>query len=205
MNPNRIDSAILAVQRTLPATLVRAVVLFGSAARGEASEDSDIDLLVLPKSRQTTRRVLKAIERVEKIHHVKISTLFSYSDSLADIDRQLLESVARQGKPLVGKLPVLGVKELDLEPVRLLSLSLKGVDQPSKVRLERELFGYKSRRKSRGKVYTSRKRGRLELLGGRRIGRSLVIVPEHSVGEVDRLLRRYGARRVLVPAWIQRP
>lgn len=205
MNPTRIDLAIQEVRRALPATAVRAVVLFGSAARGEATEHSDIDLLILPRSRPAVRRILRAVEEVEDERDVKISTLISHSASLSDIDRQLLESIVRQGKPLVGALPDLGTHELDLEPVRLLSLSLRDLDQPSKVRLERELFGYRSRRTYRGKVYTSRTGGRLERLGGRRIGRALVIVPERAVGEVDRLLRRHGARRVFVPAWIQRP
>ena len=205
MNPADIDRAIREVRQALRASMVRAVVLFGSAARNEASADSDIDLLILPRSRRATRRVLEAIERVETERKVKISTLISHSTSLADLDRQLLESIVRQGRPLVGALPDLGTHQLDLEPVRLVSLSMRSLDQRSKVRLERELFGYRSRRKYRGKVYSGRTRGRLELLGGRRIGRSLVIVPEHAVGEVDRLIRSHGAYRVFVPAWIQRP
>jgi predicted nucleotidyltransferase len=205
MNPTGIDLAIRDIRRTLPTTAVRAVVLFGSAARGEATEASDIDLLVLPRSPRSTRIVLRAIERVEKMHKVRVSTLISHSASFSDIDRQLLESVVRQGQTLVGRLPRLGMRELDLEPVRLLALDLRGIDQPSKVRLERELFGYRSRRRYRGKVYASRTLGRLERLGGRRVGRGVVIVPERAVGEVDRLLRSHRARRVFVPAWIQRP
>lgn len=204
MNPSHIELAIREVQQALPASMVRAAVLFGSAARNEAREDSDIDLLVLSRSPGATRRVLKAIDRVERERGVKISTLISHFPSLSDIDRQLLETIVRQGRSLVGALPDLGVRALDLEPVRMLSLTLRGIDQRSKVRLERELFGYRSHRRYRQKVYSSRTRGRLELLGGRRIGRSLVIVPERAVGEVDRLLRSYGARRVFVPAWIQR-
>lgn len=205
MNPTRIDLAIHDVQRALLASRVQAAVLFGSAARNEAGENSDIDLLVLSRSPGATRRILNAIERVEREQNVKISTLISHSSSLSDIDRQLLETIVRQGRPLVGVLPDLGIHDLDLEPVRLLSLTLRGLDQRSKVRLERELFGYRSRRTYRQGVYWSRTPGRLVLLGGRRIGRALVIVPERAVGEVDRLIRRYGARRVFVPAWIQRP
>ncbi|MGA8302718.1 MAG: nucleotidyltransferase domain-containing protein [Thermoplasmata archaeon] len=204
MNPSRIELAIQDVQRTLRIAGVHAVVLFGSAARGEATEDSDIDLLIILRPGQVVRRALGAIEQVEKERKVRISTLISRSAALTDIDRQLLESIVRQGKPLVGALPPLGMRELDLEPVRLLTLNLKGLSQISKVRLERELFGYRSRHRYRGKVYASRTRGRLELLGGRRVGR-LVIVPEAAVGEVERVLRQHGARRVLVPAWIQRP
>ncbi|MGI0055111.1 MAG: nucleotidyltransferase family protein [Thermoplasmata archaeon] len=205
MNPVEIDLAIKEIQRTVPAASARAVVLFGSAARGEATPDSDIDLLILPRSRQATKRILKSIEVVELERKVKVSALISQSPSLSDIDRQLLESIVRHGKPLVGVVPDLGTRELELEPVRLLSLDLRGLDQRSKVRLERKLFGYASRRRYRGRVYTGRTRGQLELLGGRRIGRALVIVPEGAVREVDQLLRSHGARRVFVPAWIQRP
>jgi predicted nucleotidyltransferase len=205
MNPSRIELAIHDVQRRLQTARVSAAVLFGSAARDEATEDSDIDLLIILRSGQAIRRVLGEVEQVERERKVRISTLISRSAALVDIDRQLLESIVRQGRPLVGALPTLGMRELELEPVRLLCLNLKSLGQLSKVRLERELFGYRSRHKYRGKVYTSRTRGRLELLGGRRIGRGLVIVPEPAVGEVERVLRRHGARRVLVPAWVQRP
>ncbi len=205
MNPAGIDEAIRELRHALPPEMLRGAVLFGSAARNEAAEDSDIDLLVLPRSRRATRQVLNAIQSVEKARKVKISPLISHSASLSDVDRQLLESIVRQGIPIVGALPDIGTHELELEPVRLLSLGLRGLDQRSKVRLERELFGYRSRRRYRRKVYSSRTRGRLELLGGRRIGRTLVIVPERAVGEVDRLLRCHGAHRVFVPAWIQRP
>ena len=44
MNPTRIDLAIHDVQRALLASRVQAAALFGSAARNEAGESSDIDL-----------------------------------------------------------------------------------------------------------------------------------------------------------------
>lgn len=205
VNPREIDSAIQEIQRAISPSGVRAAVLFGSAARGEAVEGSDIDLLILLKSRRTKDRVLHAIDDVERDYGVRVSPLLSCSASLADIDRQLLESILRQGRVLVGGLPRIDVTDLDLQPVRLLTLNLQSLSHRSKVRLERTLFGYRSRRKYRGRVYTSTTRGRLQLLGGRRIGRGVVIVPESAVGEVDRLLRSYGAHRVFVPAWIQRP
>ena len=205
MNPKRIDLATRAIARAIPRNAVRALVLFGSVARDEANESSDIDLLVWSPSRRSTAGTLRTIESIEKAHNVKVSILVSRSETLADIDRQLLETILRQGKPLVGSLPDVGARELDLEPVRLLVLDLRGMNQVAKVQLKRELFGYRSRRKYRGKVYESRTRGQLESLGGRRIGRSLIVLPKAATPDIDRLLRSHGAHRRFVPAWIQRP
>jgi predicted nucleotidyltransferase len=205
MNPVAIDRAIQKIASAVPPRAVRALVLFGSAARGEASEASDIDLLVLPSSPRSAPSVDRALRAIEREHRVKISVLTSRSPNLVDLDRQLLDSILRHGKILVGSLPTLGPKELDLEAVRLLSLDLRGMDQRAKVRLERELFGYTSRRAYRTKTYVSRTPGRIERLGGRRVGRSLVILPERAMSSVDAVLRAYGAHRVFVPAWVQRP
>lgn len=205
MNPAALTHAIETIRHAIPAESVRAVILFGSAARDEAVEGSDLDLLIQPATRAATSRVLRRIEAVERAERVKVSVLVSHSADLSDIDRQLLEAIYRQGRPLLGALPPLRPQDLDLEPVRLLSLDLRGLDQRVKVQLERELFGYRSRRRHPGGVYESHTLGALDRLGGRRIGRNLVIVPEGGAAQVDRLIRARGAKRVLVPAWIQRP
>jgi predicted nucleotidyltransferase len=205
VNPKSLDDAVEELRREFSERSLRTAVLFGSAARGEATEESDIDLLLIPSSPGSVRPMLRVIKGVEQVHRVKISVVTSHSPALADLETQLRESIVRQGVVLVGSLPDLGTRALDLEPVRLLTLDLRGLTPTNKVRLERELFGYRSVRRYGRRVYRSRTLGKLEALGGRRIGRAVIVVPERAAPEIDRIVRSHGARRVLVPAWIQRP
>jgi predicted nucleotidyltransferase len=205
MNAPEIDAAIAALGERISRGDVRFVILFGSAARGEATSESDIDLLIRPRGPGVTRRIVSIVRDVEKRFHVKVSTILSSSDVLADLDRQLLESIIRSGRLLIGRAPRIDMESLDLEAVRLLSLDLTRLDQVQKVRFDRELFGARSVRRYRGRVYSSRTEGRLQRWGGRRVGPHLVVVPERAVPELERFLRDSRVRRLLLPAWIQRP
>lgn len=204
MNPPRFDEAIAGLRRTIPRQAVKAVILFGSAARDEATEDSDLDLLVIPRSPRSEELVLRAIRGEEDRQDVPIAT-FVAGPTLHDLDRQLVESILREGKVLVGKMPKVDVRDLDLEPVRLVAFDLRGLPVAKKMRLARELFGYETRKRYDGKTYVRKVPGKLKEWGGRKIGRGTVLIPERVTGALDRLLRSYGAKRILLPMWIQRP
>ncbi len=205
MNDPTIARAIELVRSQTPKKWVHAVVLFGSAARDEAHVESDLDLLIVPKAPRLEGLILDFLTGIEEATGVRISPLIAGLPLSQHLELQLLESIARHGQTLVGAMPVIDVHELDLEPVRLLALFLNRLDQRRKTRLERKLFGYESRRCYRGKTYVNRHSGLLAHWGGRRLGKRLVLVPEKAVGELEHLLRSNGARRLLVPAWIQRP
>lgn len=203
MNPDRFDAAVEDLRRRLPRPATRAAVVFGSVARGEATEDSDLDLLVIPRSARDEEAILAAIREVEGEHDVPIAAILA-DLSLSDLERQFLDSVLREGMPIVGAMPRVDVRELQLEPVRLVNFDLRELPVPRKVRLERELFGYTTRKRYRGKEYVRSVPGRLAEWGGRKIGRGTVLVPERAASSLDRLLRAHGAKRIMIPMWIQK-
>ena len=203
MNPQRFDRALNDLRRLLPSTATRFAILFGSTARGEATEDSDVDLLVSPRTQGDEETILEVIRRVERECHVRIACI-TVDPDLNDIDRQMLDTVLREGQVLVGEMPRVGVQDLDLESVRLVSFDLRALPGAMKARLSRDLYGFETRKRYKGKTYVRRVSGRIEEWGGRKIGRGTVLVPEKVVREIDRLLRSYGAKRMLIPLWIQR-
>lgn len=204
MNPPRLERAVEELRRHLPRPATRAAVLFGSVARGEATEDSDLDLLIVPRSNRDEGRILDIIRRVEGDQKVRITAIIATA-SLKELERQFLDAVLREGKVIVGSMPRVDVRELELEPVRLVNFDLRSLPSAQKVRLERELFGYMTRKWYKGKEYQRRAAGRLGEWGGRKIGRGTVLIPERAVPELDRLLRSYKAKRILIPMWIQKP
>lgn len=180
---------------------VRTVILYGSAARGTATEGSDLDLLILG-DRQARQRVLDVAWQVEKETGVRVSPVFL--ESLKGTDEQMLDTLLREGIPLVGELPDLGIQTLALEPWRLVRFDLSGLEAKEKVRVSRTLYGYRTRKKENGRDYVYEVPGFLARVGGRKVGRGAFLVPERAATEADRILRAAGASRILMPVWLQR-
>lgn len=68
---------------------IEQIALFGSAARGEQREDSDIDICV--KLRKTTFRTYMAIkEELEQLFHIKVD-LLTLHENMRQLFRQNIE------------------------------------------------------------------------------------------------------------------
>ena len=204
MNPPRFDEAVEDLRRRLPRRATAAAILFGSTARGEATEESDIDLLIIPRRGHPMEEILPAIREVEGVRNVRIGVLDTDS-GFTNLDRQLVDQILRDGRPLVGAVPPVTVSALELQPFRLVAFSLKGLTQPRKMALARVLFGYATEKRYKRKRYRRRVPGRIREWGGRKVSPGSVLIPERWAGEMAEILRTYGAKRILVPVWIQRP
>jgi len=205
MNPPRHERAIAAAGEALRRLAgVRSVVLFGSTARGTATEDSDIDLFI-ECTKRAEGRVRRLLHDLASQFDVPITPVFHRPGKYEGTDEQFLESVLRHGRVLRGALPRLTPAELDLQPLRLVSYETGGLDSRRRARLLRALDGYRTRKRVGRKRYETERAGLLQRLGGWRVGRGAIVVPEEAVEALDALLRRYGAKRVMVPIWSQRP
>jgi predicted nucleotidyltransferase len=205
MNPPKFAEAIQDVARRLTAVPgVRSVVLFGSAARGTATDDSDIDLFIEcdPSAEDRARKTLFALDRE---FDVRFSVIFYRPEEREAFDKQFLESIVRQGRALIGDLPVLTPSHLDLQPLRLVSYQTTRLSARKRAQFLREIDGYETRKRVGKKTYVVRKPGFLKGVGGWRVGRGAVVVPEESIEAFDNLLRRYGATRSIIAIWSQRP
>jgi predicted nucleotidyltransferase len=205
MNPPKFEEAIRAAARELAAVPgVRSVVLFGSAARGSATEESDIDLFI-DCGRDPEDAARKVILALDRRFHVEFSVLFYRPEERDAFDKQFLESIVRQGRVLFGSLPPLTPAQLDLQPLRLVSYRTGSLSPRKRARFIREVDGYETRKRVGRKTYVVRKPGFLKEVGGWRVGRGAVVVPEESIEAFDELLRRYGAMRHIIAIWSQRP
>lgn len=205
MNPPRFAEAIQAAARALADIQgVRSVVLFGSAARDRATEESDVDLFIDcdPDAEDAAWKVLVALD---DRYGVEFSPIFYQPGAREGFDKQFLESIVRQGRVLFGSLPVLTPAQLDLQPLRLVSYQTTHLTPRKRARFLREVDGYETRKRVGKKQYVVRKRGFLKEAGGWRVGRGAVVVPEEAIEAFDELLRRYGATRHIIPIWSQRP
>ncbi len=199
------EPAIEAMRRALSRIPgVRNVVLFGSLARGQGREGSDMDLLVdcSPRAQAAVREAMWPIR--EKYGVWGTPVFVSYRD-LGRSDRQFLESIVRDGRPLIGKLPPLTPGDLGLRPMRLVSYWAESLAPGPRAKLLRELDGYITH-KRRGEVtYTSHREGLVDRSGGWRTGRGSIVVPEGTWPDLDEVFRRYEVKRTAVAIWSQSP
>ena len=79
---------------------MKEIVLYGSKARGDFSEESDIDLLFVsdgPVSRQKKIEVYDALYELEVDHDVVISAVFADSEAYAADGSHFLRTVKKEG------------------------------------------------------------------------------------------------------------
>lgn len=205
MNPRAIDHAIDALRDLFSrAPEVKTAILYGSCARGTAREDSDIDVLVLTSTRQV-RRLREAIHDVESAFDVNVSPLVVRAEEIHRLDRQFLDAVLREGVALAGTPPAVSLQDLQLHPFRVVSFDVSHLPPRQKMRLYRLLDGYATVRRRGRKRYERKVDGLLREVGGRRLGRGAVIVPEAALPRLEEILSEVKAKRWTIAAWAQGP
>jgi len=75
---------------------VRSAILFGSTARGSATEDSDIDLFIECNA-EREEEVARALYGTEGVFNVRFGPTFFRQKDWRRFDFQFLESIFRQG------------------------------------------------------------------------------------------------------------
>jgi len=205
MNPPKIDRALEAIRQLLSGEpQVQSAVLYGSCARGTARENSDIDVLIF-SSERAEDRLREALHEIESSYDVNVSPLFLRPDEVDRLDRQFLDSVLREGVPLVGRSPSITLRDLQLRPIRIVSFDVSHLDPPEKMRLYRLLDGYATVRRRGRKRYERKVDGLLKEVGGWRIGRGAVVVPEAALPRLEEILSKIKAKRWTIAAWAQIP
>ena len=205
MNPEKIDRAVEALRELLTREpKVRSAILYGSCARGTAREDSDIDVLILA-SDGAVDRLRDSIHDIESALDVTVSPIVLRPDDVERLDRQFLDSVLREGIPLAGRPPTTSLQDLQLRPIRIVSFDLAHLPPSEKMRLYRFLDGYATVKCRGRKRYERTVDGFLKEVGGWRVGRGAVVVPEAAMPRLEEILSQMRAKRWTIAAWAQVP
>jgi predicted nucleotidyltransferase len=181
---------------------VSMVLIFGSVARGEAEKQSDLDLCIISSKREK-RNVSDFLLDMEKKYNKDINVIFTDSE-FKDLSRQFIETIIKEGVVLKGKIPEISVQRLELEPYEIMKYELTSLSQTDKMKVKRLLYGSKSIKKYKGKVYHSEKNGLVKKFGGIRMGIASILIPERHAGEVERALREHGARLRKYTVWMSK-
>ncbi len=169
---------------------VNRIILFGSVVREEATKKSDVDFFIDVKRNSVGFK--KIIERIEKdFYESREGLLFKVRgvDNKANVKvgkldewGDLREGLIENNIVLFGRNVVEGRQGDKEERVEYLIMSWEKVEKNRGAFLNK-LYGFNTG----GKKYE----GLLEKFGGRRIGKSCVMVPRFASGEIDKLFKKY--------------
>jgi predicted nucleotidyltransferase len=183
------------------------IFLFGSVARGEADKKSDIDFLIVLDTQQDPdlmderNEVSQIALDLEKRLDRNIQLVFSNS-RFDKLDRQFIEDVLREGIILFGRPLMIADNKVGFSPYVLIHYELTGLSASDKMRVKRALYGYETRRTFKGKTYTSKAKGLVNELDGKRTGIASILLSHRKSRPVLETLERFGAKIGKEMVWL---
>jgi len=183
---------------------IKTAVLFGSYARNQAHTQSDIDICIIMTNQKLHSQLSNEILEIEKKYDKNINLLIT-TPEMRDLDRQLVETISREGIVIYGTLPNISIQQLELEPYKIIKYNLSSLSQSDKMKIKRLLYGIKTKKKYKGKIYESKQKGIVEDFSGLRIGIASILIPEKLSWEVEDMLREYDISIRKIPIWLSKP
>ncbi|MEW6295703.1 MAG: nucleotidyltransferase domain-containing protein [Candidatus Diapherotrites archaeon] len=171
---------------------IYAIILYGSYAKKAQGKKSDIDLLIIAeKSNEKLKKKINEIIENQKIGRKVVQTVITEKE-LSKSPYYLFD-VLRDGivlyknpKALI-KLP-LALKE---QAVTVYSFTLSKMSHKNRARINRELYGEKSRKKIGKKYKLYKYLGVIEKVKGIKLGKGSILTPSKAEKEIEKLFKKY--------------
>ena len=181
------------VKSLAPLREVKAVILYGSFARGDFGPKSDLDVFIITGRAEARNAVLETLSELDLDRRIQ-PTVRSKAE-LRKTDVGLLQSILEDGKVIYLREPMeIPVKTLlPLKPFCIFTFELVGLDQKTKARFNREMY-----ETSKG---TYRYGGLLREIGGQKLSRACVMVPVSGRKRLLGFFRRYKVAHHEVRVW----
>lgn len=170
---------------------VEAVILYGSYARGDYDEGSDVDLLIIFQNQLSRKREWHKIINLTAKRKFFIQAVTMTIDELKS--SSLLSSILREGKTLYST-QSFDLKELaEFKPYVLITYDLSKMSPTHKTRFLQNLYGRRS-----GKYQY---KGILAKLHGFKVGRGCLIITLENASKLTNLLEKEGITYFVRYVW----
>lgn len=183
---------------------INAIILFGSAARGQERAENDIDLCFVLQDKTAENNLQPLLLKLEKKYDKDINVIFT-DTTFERLDRHLIETLLREGVLLYGAFPDIPMQRLDLEPYEILKFDLSKIQQSEKMKIKRILYGLTTAKRYNGKVYESTKKGLIDEVGGIRIGIASLLIPEKASWKIEDALKPFHIPVRKITIWLSKP
>jgi len=174
---------------------VKAVILYGSFARGENTSRSDIDLLILTTKEKTSDEIQNKIIDLEPEIDRSVQPTIRTIAELQKTDSGLIQNIFVEGKILYLMEPadIPSALLLEQKPYFIYLFRLNNLNQKQKVKFNRALYvqvrkGYKYE-------------GLLHELGGKKLSPGSIIVPHLHRTEMERFFKKYNVQYEKLTVW----
>lgn len=175
---------------------INQVILFGSVARGDFDNESDIDLFIDTKTDEEKIRNLFSLFKKSEIQRKWELKGLKHEISLkiGNLNEwKLKRSIISDGIVLYGKFA--GIPE-KIEHYALFNLSFGGIKKSRQVKLWRKLYGYKQKVGKR--IYETR--GLVKELQGRRF-ESTITIPNKNTQIITDFLKKEKIKYIATEIW----
>lgn len=183
---------------------IETVIIFGSVARDQAGKESDLDICIILKNENIKSNISNKILDLEEKYDKNINLVFT-DPSFKNLDRQFIETLLREGITVYGKKSDASIQQLELEPYEIIKFDLSNLNHSEKMKIKRLLYGIKTKKKYKGKIYKSEQKGLVEELGGLRIGIASILIPEKMSWQLENILRENGVSLRKITIWLSNP
>ena len=174
---------------------VRAIILYGSFARKEATSRSDIDLFIIVTAKKAARALEDTIIGLEPEIGRNIQPTIRTLDQLKKTDSGLLQNIFQEGRILYLKEPtdIPSSMMLEHKPQLIYTFQINNLTQNEKARFNNEFYG-----RAKGKY---RYQGLLGEINGQKLSSGCVLLPHSGKQVIERFLKKFKIRHNQLKVW----
>lgn len=174
---------------------VKAIILYGSLARGEFISRSDVDLFILTTDDKTQKEVQDKIIELESEIGRTIQPTIRTITELQKTDTGLLQNIFQEGKILYLREPsdIPSAILLQQKPYLIYSFQISSLTQKDKVRFNRQL--YEQTRKE------YKYKGLLQEIGGQKLSAGCVMIPYEQKEKIEKFFRKFKVKFEQLKVW----
>ncbi len=174
---------------------VKAVILYGSLARGEFTSRSDIDLFILTTDDKTKKEVEDRVIELESAIGRNIQPTIRTVAELQKTDTGLLQNIFQEGKVLYLKEPsdIPSAILLQQKPFLIYSFQISSLPQKDKARFNRQLY------EQTKKDY--KYKGLLQEIGGQKLSPGCIMIPHMQKEAIEKFFKKFKVKFEQLKVW----
>lgn len=174
---------------------VKAIVLYGSFARGEYTSRSDVDLFILTTEKKTHRKIQDAVIGLEQETGRNIQPTLRTIEELQRTDTGLLQNIFQEGKVLYLResADIPSAILLQQKPHLIYSFQISNLSQKEKVRFNRQFYEQTKA--------TYKYKGVLREIGGQKLSAGCVLIPHSQKKKIERFFKKFRVRFNQLKVW----
>ena len=174
---------------------VKAIILYGSLARGEFTSRSDVDLFILTTEYKTQKEIHDKVIELESEIGRNIQPTIRTLVELQKTDTGLLQNIFQEGKILYLREPsdIPSAILLQQKPYLIYSFQISSLLQKEKVRFNRKL--YEQTRKE------YKYKGLLQEISGQKLSAGCVMIPYEQKEKIERFFKKFKVKFEQLKVW----